>query len=79
MIRNSRLVIRLALRYHHDVVEKIVGVGVGGDKNVGGDDVSGMQLAENAGVFQLVGHGHRFHKAGNCLMIERDFALGGVG
>ncbi len=37
-----------------------------------------MKFAENARVFQLVGHGHRVHEAGNGLAVERDFTRGRI-
>ena len=38
-----------------------------------------MKFAEDAGVAELVGHGHRFHEAGDGLMVDGDFAAGGIG
>ena len=40
----------------------------------GGDAVAGVELGEDAGVFDLVGHGHGVHKAGDGLVVEGDVA-----
>ena len=74
VIEHRRLVIGLALRNHHNVIEHNVRIGILRDQHIGGDGVAGMQLAENARILQLVGHGHRIHEAGNGLMIHRHFA-----
>ena len=72
-------IIRLGLADDDEVIDKYIGIGGLGDEHVGGDHIAGVQFAENAVVAQFVGHGHRFHEAGDGLMVDGDFALGGVG
>ena len=37
-----------------------------------------MQFAQNAGILELVRHGHGIHEAGNGLVVKRDLVCGGV-
>ena len=76
---NCWAVVGLGLADDDDVINKDFGIGGLGDEDVGGKQVAGVEFAEDAGVTEFVGHGHRFHEAGDGLMIERDFAFGGVG
>jgi hypothetical protein len=61
-----------------DVVElDVVEFGaVCGGEEAGGDTVAGVELAGYAGVFELVGHDHGVHEAGDGLVVEGD--LGAV-
>jgi len=76
VIEDGGLVVGLSLSDHDDVVEEHIGIGILGDEQVGGDDVSRREFAEDGGVLQLVGHGHGAHEAGNGLMIHGDFTFG---
>jgi hypothetical protein len=78
MVEDGRAVVGLGLRDDHDVVQEEVGVWILGYEDIGGEDVAGMKLAQNAWVLELVGHGHCVHKAGNCFMIQSRVAGGGV-
>jgi hypothetical protein len=49
------------------------------NQDIGGDKIAGVEFVEDAGVAELVGHGHRVHVAGDGLVVERDFAFGGIG
>ena len=79
MIADGWPVVGLALGHYDDVIEEDVGVGVLGDEDVGGQDVAGVEFSEYAGVFELVGHGHGVHEAGDGFVVERDLAAGGIG
>ena len=50
-----------------------------GNQHVGGNHVSAMQLAQDARILELVRHGHRFHEAGDGLMIQYRNAVSGIG
>jgi len=79
MIADGWAVVRFALGDYDDVVEENVGIGVLGDEYVGGDDVGGVEFGEDAGVFELVGHGHGVHEAGDCFVVQGDLAGSGIG
>ena len=79
VVKDGGFVVGLGLGDDDDVVEEDVGVGVLRDEHVGGEDVAGMEFGEDGGVFELVGHGHGFHKAGDGFVVEGDLARGGIG
>ncbi len=72
-------VVSFGLPSDDDVVEEDSGVGALGDEDVGGEQVAGVKLAEDARITQFVRHSHGRHEAGNRLVIEGDFARGRVG
>ena len=47
------------------------------DDDLCGDEIAGVKFTDDAGVFELVGHSHGFHEAGDGLVVEGD--VGGVG
>src|SRR6202044_3006254 len=83
------LVVGTGLRDDDDVVETNVGVAfvtlVGKDFSC--DAVAGVEFAGDAGVLELVIHGHGFHEAGDVFAVEgdrgsfngEDFAANGEG
>lgn len=79
VVGSSGLVIGLGLGHDHDVVQNHVDTGVIGDHHIGSDDVARMQFAQDARIFDLVGHGHGVHKAGDGLMIDDELALSDSG
>ncbi len=48
MIEHRRLVVRLALRDHDNMIEQHVCIGILRDQHVGGDRVAGVQIAQDA-------------------------------
>ena len=48
-------------------------------EKIGGDYVAGMKLAEDVRVFDLVGHGHGIHEAGDGFVIDGDLGCGRIG
>ena len=76
LVDDGRLVVGFGLANDDDVVEGALGVGC---EEVGGDGVSGMELTDDAGVPEGVGHDHGLHVAGDGVGVERDRASGGVG
>ena len=47
------------------------------DDDGGGDEVAGVEFADDAGVLELVGHGHGVHETGDGIVLEGD--VGGIG
>ena len=80
VVGDGRLVVGAGLGDDDDVVELDVGVAVAVlvGEDLGGDAVAGVEFAGDAGVLELVVHGHGFHEAGDVLAVERDVvAVGG--
>jgi len=74
VVLDGGLVVGTALGYDDDVVEEDVAEfgAVWGGEDGGGDAIAGVELADDAGVFELVGHGHGVHEAGDGLVVEGD-------
>ena len=79
MIEHSRLVIRLGLRDHNDVIQHYGLFGTLRHQHVRRNRVAGVQLAGNGRVLELVGHGHCIHEARNGLMIHNHDPVRRVG
>uniref|UniRef100_E6PZA1 Uncharacterized protein n=1 Tax=mine drainage metagenome TaxID=410659 RepID=E6PZA1_9ZZZZ len=72
-------VIGFGLTDDNEVIDENLSVGALRDEHIGGDHISGVEVAEDARVAELVGHGHGFHEAGNGLTINDDLAGSRVG
>ena len=57
-----------------DAVEELVVEAVRAwfDEQGSGDAVAGVEFGGDGGIFELVGHGHGVHEAGDGLVVERD-------
>lgn len=75
VIRDGGTIVGPSLRHNHQVIEHRGSVRILRHQHIGRDHIARMQLAQDACVLQLVGHGHRIHKAGDCRLVERHFAL----
>ena len=62
------------MRNHHNMVEQNIGIGILRDQHVSGNLVAGVNLAQDRGVLELIGHGHGSHKAGDGFVVDRDLA-----
>jgi hypothetical protein len=76
VVGDRRLVVGTSLGDDHDVVELDVRVAVPVlvRENLCGDAITGVKLAGDAGVFEFIVHGHRFHETGNAFAIEGDMS-----
>src|SRR5580698_4718394 len=74
MILDRRLVIRTSLRNNDDVVQLRIAVPcfLLPDQDLRRYAVPRMKFTGNAGVLELVRHGHGFHEAGNVFAVKRD-------
>jgi len=79
MIGDVGAVIGATLANNHNVIEQNIAFGTLGNEKIGGDYVAGMKLAENVRVFDLVGHGHGIHEAGDGFVIDGDLGCGRIG
>ena len=80
VVVDNGFVVGARLGDDNDVCEAKVG-GAGGiviGEEGGGDEVAGVELGEDGGVVEAIGHGHRGHQAYDGVVLEGDFAGGGI-
>ena len=72
VVLHGWLVVGLGLRDDDDLIDDDVvdAVGVLSDDKSSGDAIAGVKLAADRWVLQPVGHGHRFHQAGDCVVVQ---------
>lgn len=74
VVLNGGFVVRFGLGDDDDVIEEsgVEAVGILVDEDGCGDAVAGVDFGDDAGIPELVGHGHGAHEAGDGLVVERD-------